>query len=130
MAQVPSSIFVLLGSLKKLICVDVPLNKSIIWQLTRKTIHDDEFKSNFVYTVLQQLFDVVDVSCEEVYKLLKKEDLAISPKLLMNVRKERKFNKLKATQVSISIYCGSYLNSFSCCDRLHRKCTIRETSIN
>jgi hypothetical protein len=112
--RVPTSLFVLLSALKKLITVDVPLDKLIIWKLIVKTIDREEFRSNFVYTVIQHLFEVVNVSCEEIYALLRRENQYIAPKLLMNVRRERKRKQLKAkmrisTQVCLVLSITSLL---------------------
>lgn len=95
-AKVPPSLFVLLSSLQNLISVDVPLTKEILWILVTKTIKPSEHSSNLVYTALQHLFDVVGVGCEEIYQYLRGEGIEISPKLLMNVRRERKVKQLRA----------------------------------
>lgn len=95
-AKVPPSLFVLLGSIQKLIAVDVALSKEILWILVTKTIKPIEYKSNLVYTALQHLFDIVGVGCEEIYQYLRNENIEISPKLLMSVRKERKVKQMRA----------------------------------
>ena len=127
MDRIPTSIYVLLSALKKLIAVDVQINKSIMWQLIKKTIDKHEFKSNFVYSVVQHLFDVVDVNCEEVYSVLKAERIHIAPKLLMNIRRERKRKQMmKATsQVSNThIYCYLLLLLSLCPYLFHLFCLL------
>lgn len=126
-AKVPPSLFVLLGALQKLISVDVPLTKDILWILVNKTIKPNEHASNLVYTALQHLFDVVGVGCQEIYQHLRNENIEISPKLLMNVRRERKVLQLRAklaahvSKVTSRLYihiCLSGLMLFLLC----RKC--------
>lgn len=74
-----------------------------------------------IYIALQQIFTEVHVHPEEIYHHLRNQHIEIAPKLLMDVKRERKMkqmrDKLIAQSVSIdkSVICNHCLqadNSF------------------
>eukprot|EP01033_Poteriospumella_lacustris_P001303 gene1303-953_t len=110
---VPSSLFLLLATLRKLIVLDVSLSRDVVWTLVDETVSAEEYGSNLVYSALQLVFDSVGISAEEVYKRLKarlqlsaaspsrtaggghQQQIHLAPKLLATVRKERKMKQLR-----------------------------------
>jgi hypothetical protein len=63
--------------------------------LLDKTIAPEEYRSNLVFSVLKLLFDAVNIGTEEVYVKLKRKGIEVSPKLLIQLKKERKLSDLQ-----------------------------------
>ena len=64
--------------------------------ITDRTIHPDEHKSDIVYSTLKLLFDAVQVTVDDIYSRLKNKHIELSPKLMMQVQRERKIKQIKA----------------------------------
>lgn len=88
-------ILLLLSVLKKLIAMDVELDKQSMWLLIDKVVKPEEHQSNFVFSSLQPILKAVDISIGELYKRLKDQHIEASPKLLMTIRRERKMKNLR-----------------------------------
>jgi len=104
--EIPIGIYKLLHAIQQVIVLGMEFNKEILWKLIDGTISFEDFKSNLVYTILQHIFDVLRISCEEYYLKLKKHGIQPPAKLLQNVRKLR---KVKAITAQLS--ANPHLNS-------------------
>lgn len=56
-----------------------------------------------MYTALQCIFDAVNVSPEEVYRIWQVREIDVAPQLLVNVRRARKERKLKVRQAMLAM---------------------------